>query len=464
MTRRTPTTNDFQQGEATMKRRDDHELHQHERRDREPRHERPRQRETPLPLSVRNRAATAPGAAWSRSAFVGLMATLAASALAGCRAPAAQASSRGDVSASAADAPVPVRLARVVRARRLPAVHAVGTLAGKEEVKLSFKLGGLIEKVDVDEGATVRAGQRLATLRLPEIEAGVAQAEQGLAKAERDRTRVEALYEGKAATLEQVQNARTAVDVARAALSAASFNRAHAVIEAPADGKIVRRFAEKDETVGPGSPIFVFRSARRGWVVRTGVSDRDVLRLALGDGATVRWTALPDRLFAATVSEIAESASPLTGTYELELRLKDADPALRAGLIAEVTMQPIARETFSFVPLEALQEGEGQKASVYVPARDGRHVEKRAVTLAFIDAAPPEATPDAADDAAAGAAGGGSSHAEAAVTAGLEGISEVVVAGAGHLSPGSAIAVADARGPRAALPTSRPSTSEAQEP
>jgi RND family efflux transporter MFP subunit len=391
------------------------------------------------------------------------MLTLEASGLTGCQAPDAKAWSGAAVIAGAPAAEgVPVRLAKVIRARRLPPIHAVGTLAAKEEVKLSFKLGGLIEKLDVEEGATVRAGQRLATLRLPEIDAGVAQAREGVAKAERDRARVEALYEGKAATLEQVQNARTAVEVAQAALSAATFNRAHAMIEAPADGKIVRRLAEKDETVAPGSPIFVFRSARRGWVVRAGVSDRDVVRLAIGDGATVCWTALPARPFAATVSEIAESASPLTGTYELELRLKDVDPALRAGLIADVRLQPVARETFAFVPLEALQEGEGQQASVFVPSGDGRHVEKRAVTLAFIDAAgtlgpTAGATASAATDRAG-------SRVEAAVAAGLEGISEVVVAGAGRLFPGSAIALADAGDSGSSRPTSPLSTSQGTKP
>lgn len=346
---------------------------------------------------------------------------------AGCTPHDARASSPAAVSAPASAsassaAPLPVRLAAIVRARRTRPVQAAATLNAKEEVKLSFKLGGLVERIFVEEGASVRSGQRLAALRLPEIDAGVAQAREGLVKAERDLARVQALFEGKAATLEQSQNASTAVDVARATLAAVTFNREHAVIDAPADGKIVRRLVEKDETVPPGAPIFVFRSTRRGWVVRAGVADRDVVRLGLGDSATVRFGAWPERAFAATVTEIAESASPTTGTYELELRLKETDPAFRTGLLGEVALQPAAKEAYAFVPLTALQEGEGHTASVWVPSADHRHAEKRTVAVAFLEPEP----------------------ALAAVGRGLEGASEVIVEGGAQLAAGSPIAVAAA--------------------
>jgi len=368
---------------------------------------------------TRDRWEASKGRTWAPLALAGwALATTVAGV--GCgRADGAQVAAVSPPSRST-ETPVPVRLAAVEHARRARPVHAVGVLAAKEEVKLSFKLGGLVERLNVDEGAFVRSGQLLASLRLPEIDAGVAQAREGRAKAERDLTRVTSLYEGKAATLEQLQNARTAVEVAEATLAAATFNRAHAVIEAPADGKIVRRLAEKDEAVAPGAPVFLFRSTRRGWVIRGGVSDKDVVRVALGDAATVRWDALPGRAFAATVSEIAESANPLTGTYELELRLKEAEPTLRAGLIASLEIQPAARESYAFVPIEALQEGQGMEASVFVPSPDGHHAVKRRVTLASLDATGAQLT--------------------AAVSQGLEGVPQIVVDGAGRLSDGSAIA------------------------
>ena len=318
----------------------------------------------------------------------------------------------------AAIVPVPVRTAPVTWARRAPAITATGALAGKEEVKLSFKIGGLVERIFFEEGATVRAGQLLARLKQLEIGAAVGQTRSALAKAERDLARAQDLFAGKAATLEQVENASTAVDVARAALDGTSFNEEHASIHAPASGKIMRRLAEAGELVAPGAPVLLLRASGRGWVLRVGVSDRDVMRVALGDPASLRFGALPGRDFAATVSEIAESASATTGTYELELSVEAAGAPLRSGLLAQAVIRPSATERYGFIPIEALQEGSGGDASVFVASADGRRAVRRKVSVAYLDGE------------------------EVAIAHGLEGVSAVVRAGAEQLTPDAPIEVA----------------------
>ena len=94
-----------------------------------------------------------------------------------------------------AAAPIPVRTARVEWARRAAPIRVVGTLAGKEEIKLSFKVGGIVERVFVEEGATVAAGQRLATLKRREVDSAVIQTSRGFEKAERDLSRIKDLYQ-----------------------------------------------------------------------------------------------------------------------------------------------------------------------------------------------------------------------------------------------------------------------------
>src|SRR5215510_8283715 len=91
--------------------------------------------------------------------------------------------------------PTPVHVAPVERVHRARPVHATGVLASKSEVRASFKVGGLVREVAVDEGDTVRAGQVLARLTTTEIDAGVAQAREGLTKAERDRWRTQKLFD-----------------------------------------------------------------------------------------------------------------------------------------------------------------------------------------------------------------------------------------------------------------------------
>ena len=79
---------------------------------------------------------------------------------------------------------VPVRT-EVVKEQLLSfPVRTSGRLSAKTESKLSFKTGGIIKKIYVDEGQSVKEGQLLAVLNLSEIEPKARQAELALQKAQ----------------------------------------------------------------------------------------------------------------------------------------------------------------------------------------------------------------------------------------------------------------------------------------
>ncbi|MFX4370069.1 hypothetical protein ABTA37_20270, partial [Acinetobacter baumannii] len=76
----------------------------------------------------------------------------------------------------------------------------------------------------------------IATLNLTEINAQVQQAEIAYEKALRDYKRVTNLYKDSVANLEQMQNAKTALDVAQQQVTAANFNKNYSEIKALTDG------------------------------------------------------------------------------------------------------------------------------------------------------------------------------------------------------------------------------------
>lgn len=88
-------------------------------------------------------------------------------------------------------------------------IEASGMIGSKAEMNLSFKIGGIIDRMYVREGQTVRKGQLLAQLKTTEIDAQVLKAQQGVDKSTRDLDRVRKLYADTAATLEQVQDLTT---------------------------------------------------------------------------------------------------------------------------------------------------------------------------------------------------------------------------------------------------------------
>ena len=335
-------------------------------------------------------------------------------------APAVAGCTRGGAATRPAEEPVPVHVAPIAVDRVALPVTATGTLGPKEDVSLSFKIGGVVAQVFVDEGQAVASGQVLATLDLGEIDPAVAGARSAAEKAERDLARLRRLYADSVATLEQVQDAETGRDLARAELERATFNRRHAVITAPASGVILRRQAEAGELVQAGTPILALGSDARGQVVRAGLADRDAVRIHRGDRAVVRFDAFPGRAFAGRVSEIAAAADPMTGTYRIEVSLATAGgPAagLASGLVGAVEILPAATRAVTLVPAESVLEADGSSGVVFTLAADGRTARRRAVTLAFL-----------AGD-------------RVAIASGLEGAHAVITDGADHLDDGRVVEV-----------------------
>jgi multidrug efflux system membrane fusion protein len=264
-----------------------------------------------------------------------------------------------------ASKPIVVRAAPVEYSSAALPVRASGLLARRTEAGLSFKTSGIIESVVVRAGDTVAADQLLARLQPDEIEAQVAQARSVVQKARRDFARTEKLQAGSVATVENLQDVRTAVELAEAQLRVAEFNRRHSVIRAPAGGRILRRLAEPNELVAAGRPILEFAADSDGWIVRAGLPDRDLARLRIGDRAEVNCAAgtpaVPGRIV-----QIAGGTDLATRTTEIEIALDAEPPLARSGSVATATLLPADVPERPVVPLGALIEGDGASASLFV--------------------------------------------------------------------------------------------------
>ncbi len=119
------------------------------------------------------------------------------------------------------DKGIPVQVAKLAKEKVSLPIHVSGNISASKESRLSFKTGGIIESIYVDDGDQVKKGQVLAKLNLREIQEQVNQAVIGLEKAQRDYERVYNLYSDTVATLEQYQNAKSALDIANTNLNIA---------------------------------------------------------------------------------------------------------------------------------------------------------------------------------------------------------------------------------------------------
>lgn len=319
-----------------------------------------------------------------------------------------------------------VRTAAAKVVQTVRPVIASGMVASETEARLAFKTGGIIDKIWVKEGETVNKGTLLATLNLTEISAQAEQAKEGAEKARRDYERAKQLFQDSVATSVQVENARTAYEVARRNVEIASFNLTLSEIRAPANGKIVRKTANSGEMIGPGQPVFLFyASGNDNWVMRVGVADKDWVRLRVADSARLVFDAFPQETYPAVVYSLAQGADMLSGLYQVELKLAPLPkgtppPTLAAGFFVSATIFPSLVQRYVEVPVEALIEGSGNSASVFVPEQG--KAKRVPVRLAFLQGR------------------------HAYLAEGLSGGEQVIIEGAAFLSDGAAIRGAAIRG------------------
>ncbi len=247
-----------------------------------------------------------------------------------------------------------------------PSIRTSGKLLPKTEFRLSFKTGGIINRITVRDGEQVRKGQLLAQLELSEIQSKVRQARLGVNKSERDYQRAKNLYRDSVVTLELFQNASTALEFARSELSIVEFNLLHSKIFAPSKGVVLKKLAEENEIIAPGHPVLYFASTENEWIMRVNVTDKDRIHLTLMDSADIFFDVYPEQKVKAVISEVAEMADPYTGTFEIELSLLDLLQKPVNGLIGTAYIYPAETINLPIIPFEALMEGEKSTGQVYV--------------------------------------------------------------------------------------------------
>lgn len=315
---------------------------------------------------------------------------------------------------------IAVRLVQVENNNTGATILATGMLASDTEARLAFKTGGIIRKIYADEGDRVQKGQLLAQLQLTEIQAQVTQAEYGVEKSRRDLERVQNLFRDSAATLEQVQNLTTVYDMARQNLEIARFNLQYSEIRAPQAGIIIKKTASEGELAAPGMPVLVMNGAGpSNWIARVSVSDKDWALISTGDAAQIRLDAYPNEVFNGTVQLVAPTADPMNGLYPIEIKIKAGDKRFAPGLFAKAILSP-RKATGSGggvrVPVEAIVEGDGKRAFVFVPDGSGG-VRKIPVVIGEL------------------------TNSHAVIVQGMEGVEAVITAGSPYLSERSRVRV-----------------------
>jgi cobalt-zinc-cadmium efflux system membrane fusion protein len=259
------------------------------------------------------------------------------------------------------------------------------------EVKVVSIVGGIVTKVHVELGTTVKRGTPLATLFSPELAEAQTKylSMQAMLAADHQKLqRTQELVEIGAASrqeLEEVTATHTShatdVEAARQRLLLLGLSRAQInalkspsqvvsaiIVPAPMAGVITSRAANLGQVVSMGHELFVVTDLSQVWVIGD-VYEQDFQTVHVGSDATMTTPAYPGLTLHGRVSYIDPRVDSQTRTAKIRVAVPNAQGQLRLGMYVTVAFTTRGGERIVVVPRAAVQTV-GERQVVFISAQD----------------------------------------------------------------------------------------------
>ncbi len=227
----------------------------------------------------------------------------------------------------------------------------IGNLEAYERYDLGFSIGGRIERVEAREGEAVEAGQILAVLDTDLYDAQLERAKASLGKARRDFERVERLWSKKMISAKSKEEAETALALADAEIALVMANIKNAVLKTPIAGVLSRRLADPEELATPGAPVFTVLDISKV-ILKLNVPDVRYASLKVGQEASMKLRALPERDFEGRVHRLDVAADDRTGLFGVEVLFENPRRILKPGMIGEAVIEIRRFENVYSIPFD----------------------------------------------------------------------------------------------------------------
>ena len=357
------------------------------------------------------------------------------------------------------------------------------TVKAKDVRELSFTVPGKIASLSKDNGEKIRSGEVLAMLdratyqsALNAAESGLQAARNGLAAAEqqkkasenqlkdaenrlaqieKDYQRLTKLHDQKVITDKEfeeielgyksatlgVESARSALKMAESQVSSAEegvkastaqrdmskkqFD--DAVLSAPFNGTVNKKFLDEGAVVNPGEGIYEI-VADGGMKIEATLPERYMNEVKEGSIVLVSIPEIQCNLLPQPITLVHREINKDTGNFGVTIDLKDVDGCLRHGMFAHLSFEVARHDKVLTVPVMALIElSEG---SVVYIVENGKAIKRQVVT-------------------------GLTTKDDVEIASGLQGGEDVILSGNRYVVDGSAVRVTGKENAEAGVPNSQ---------
>ena len=256
----------------------------------------------------------------------------------------------------------PVKYGKVMMSRSALNETFSGSAQSSKQTNISFKVGGVVTRLNVKVGDLVRKGQLIAKIDQTDYsvqyqqsvannksaETQIQSAKTQLISSKATYERVEKLYENNSLSISEFEQAKSSYELAQssydAALSQASASGKqvesaqnqvrYSTLLSPFSGVISALMVEENEMVGSGTPIATITSMENPEIL-VGIPEVFIAQISKNQKVNIFFSSMPDKPYSGKVYEVGYSS--LGGsTYPVTIRIDNPSLDIRPGMSAEV--------------------------------------------------------------------------------------------------------------------------------
>lgn len=246
--------------------------------------------------------------------------------------------------------------------------RAIGKFEPVREVQVVSETQGIVQRLTVKEGSSVRQGQLLAELDAQSLQVDLGITRESLEKAKADLARYETLAAGGAAPTAQLEDLKLAVKNYESRIKSLEIALAKATIEAPIGGVVNVLNIERGSTLMPGSPVATIVDIS-SVELAVQLSEAELQAVRNGQRVKIGADLIPGSQIEGTVSFIGVKADN-AGKFPVRILIPNRGKELiRAGMAGHADFQFAQAYEGIFVPRQAIR-GSLLDAKVFVIGAD----------------------------------------------------------------------------------------------
>ena len=249
--------------------------------------------------------------------------------------------------------PVPVEVTQAGRDQMLATYSGTAAIEAFAEADVIAKVGGEVQKILVEEGHQVKAGQVLAILDGDRLRLELKQTEANMKKLDREYQRNLDLHDRGLVSVGAFENIKYELDALRAAYERARLELSYVQLRAPIEGVVAERFIKVGNTLNPNDKTFHVTTLKP-LIIYLYAPEKEYRKIRPGQQSMVEVDALKGQPFPAIVARISPIIDPTSGTFKVTIEIDDPSGNLKPGMFGRVHIVHEVHENALLIPREAI--------------------------------------------------------------------------------------------------------------